>query len=151
MAADQSSDGRSTGISSETPRTTLSDLRYLRVPATAEHLPELRRELAQWAGRTGLDSDAVEALVLAAYEAMANVVEHAYNDPLQGLDLEASYRPEQRRVEVTVTDQGSWSSSSASEPWRGRGLPLIRRLAQETEVTADDGGTTVRMAWSVAE
>lgn len=150
MVTDHPTAGQAQGTGRGSSRAALPDLRCLRVPAAADHLPTLRRELSRWAARTGLGDDEVEALALATYEAMANVVEHAYSEGVGGLDLEAVCLPEENRVQVTVSDQGEWLAPSEPSPYRGRGLELIRRLAQETDVTTGDEGTAVRMSWSMA-
>ncbi|WP_165968214.1 ATP-binding protein [Saccharopolyspora elongata] len=123
-------------------------LRYRMVSVSPGELPGLRDELAGWSRCAGLGRDAVEALALACYEAMANVVEHAYARA-GAMDVEAVHFAAERRVQVTVTDRGSWVPLDwGSDVDRGRGLPLIRRLADEAVVTPGDAGTEVRMSWS---
>ncbi|MBA8822809.1 two-component sensor histidine kinase [Saccharopolyspora lacisalsi] len=98
----------------------------------------------------GLSADSVEALGLASYEAMANVVEHAYTDGEGELDLTAVLLPAENRVRVTVSDRGAWTTPPAqSDVRKGRGLPLIHHLAEEAEVIAVADGTMVRMWWSI--
>ncbi|GAA2797812.1 ATP-binding protein [Saccharopolyspora taberi] len=118
---------------------------YRQVPAVAGELPGLRDALARWALRTGLACDRSEALALASYEAMANVVEHAYVRP-GAMDVEAVHLSAQNRVEVTITDRGQWLPLSG-EREGGRGLPLIHRLADEAVITPGSAGTVVRMSW----
>lgn len=123
-------------------------LRYQRVRASPWELPALRDELAGWGRCAGLGSDASEALALAAYEAMANVVEHAYAYSGE-LDVEAVHLAAESRVQVTVTDRGNWVPLDwGADVEGGRGLPLIRRLADEAVITPSETGTVVKMTWS---
>ncbi|NYH79662.1 anti-sigma regulatory factor (Ser/Thr protein kinase) [Actinopolyspora biskrensis] len=129
-----------------------SELCYRDVPAAPERLPPLRNALAEWAGTVGLDAEQVEVLMLASYEALANVVAHAYPDGSGVLDLEARLLPEPTRVEVTVTDYGRWCPESEQRrDLGGRGLILLRSLAEHAEVLTGGEGTTVRMSWTPAQ
>lgn len=117
-----------------------------RVLARAENLPRLRHELDVWAERIGLPEAERHALVLASYEAMSNVVSHAY---VAGgvLDLHATHVPADGYLEVTVTDHGQWRPPDADlGPLSGRGLMLMHAMA-ETTIDSTDDGTTVRMQW----
>jgi anti-sigma regulatory factor (Ser/Thr protein kinase) len=55
----------------------------------------------------GDDAEQVDDLGLAAYEAMANVVDHAYDRPGGVFDLHACRSGD--TVTVSVTDHGRWS------------------------------------------
>ena len=124
---------------------------HFRVPAAAARLTGLRHALAEWAEQSGLSAEDREALTLASYEAMANSVEHAYEGQLQGvLDLRAVRDQKQGRVTVTVTDFGQWKPPPIDPGSRGRGLPLIRGLTPDTEITPSDQGTMVSMSWPIA-
>jgi serine/threonine-protein kinase RsbW len=124
------------------------DLRRTDMPTTATALAEARAQLAAWAGTAGLDAEQIEDVALAAYEAMANVVDHAYDQPGGVFDLHACRHDDQ--VTVTVTDHGRWKSPAPGQhPWRGRGLLIIDRISREFELTRHAGGTVVSMNWSV--
>lgn len=137
------------GLEHEHRPPVVADLHH-RVPATAERLPTLRRELTEWAELAGLDSADTEGLVLACYEAMANVVEHAYAGGIGVLDVRAAVDDEDSELTVTITDYGRWQPPS-KEPslLRGRGLPLIRTLSAMADVVPTAYGTTVRMRWQL--
>ncbi|MBB5159832.1 ATP-binding protein [Saccharopolyspora phatthalungensis] len=126
------------------------DLRFRQVPAFPRELLVVRDELAGWGRSAGLAPDTAEALALACYEAMANVVEHAYAQS-GAMDVEAVHVATEGRVQVTVVDRGSWVPRDGDADARGRGLPLIRRLADEVVVLPGDTGTVVRMSWSTAD
>ena len=127
------------------------DLRIAAVPATATCLPRLRQVLAEWAARTPLLPDQVHALHLAGYEALANVVEHAYHRDRTGImHVDAVHDPGFGTVTVTVTDHGRWQPVAVDpRSTRGFGIPLIRALADRVEIIARPGGTTVRMTWTL--
>ncbi|HYQ67325.1 ATP-binding protein [Actinophytocola sp.] len=121
------------------------------VPAASERLHQLRQALIAWARRVGLAAEAASDLVLATYEAMANVVDHAYRGRSNGLlDLQARADRTRRTVTVTVTDYGRWRPPTQGPTLRGRGLALIRGLAQHTEIRPGRHGTTVAMTYRLA-
>jgi len=121
------------------------------VPAATDQLSPLRCALTDWATRLGVAAHIVEDLVLATYEAMANVVEHAYRDRGSGaLDLHAHADRVRGTVTVTVTDYGHWRPPPADRGARGRGLLLIRSLAEHAEIRPNHQGTTVSMTYRMA-
>lgn len=124
----------------------VADLRRQSMPASAETLPALRADLESWARAAGLGDRVAAEIALAAYEAMANSVEHAYPEAPGVLDLEAVHHG--RRVEVTVTDYGSWATPEEIDQQRRRGLPLIQMLADEAIVRPAETGTRVQMRWA---
>lgn len=128
--------------------TAIDELRHTCVPATAERLPALRHALSSWAFRAGVAWEQVEELALATYEAMANVVEHAYPSEPGTFDLLATHLPEQECVEVTVVDRGRWKSPATEPgPLHGRGIPLMRDLAQHVTLWPSPTGTTAVLRW----
>jgi hypothetical protein len=71
--------GASADTAAERARSnSIEDLECRDVAATPELLDELRHQVTGWAGRGGMAMDRVQDLVLAVYEAMANVAVHAY-------------------------------------------------------------------------
>ncbi|HEY7596571.1 MAG TPA: ATP-binding protein [Actinophytocola sp.] len=126
---------------------------HCRVPADADRLAETRHALNRWASGIGMPGQQREELVLATYEAMANSVEHAYvdaaGDDLDGVvDLHAARTPDGTII-VTVTDYGRWKPPVPSDGIRGRGILLMRALADDTTITRVDTGTTVTMTWTL--
>ncbi|WP_044576611.1 ATP-binding protein [Saccharopolyspora spinosa] len=124
------------------------------VPAEPGRLRPICRALTDWASGNGFTDNRAEAVALAAYEAMANVVTHAYPDGGGVLSVRAAFRIEAARIEIAVQDRGRWLIRAAPEDsgeHGGRGLVLIRSLADHVEVLLEEVGTTVRMAWDVAE
>lgn len=116
-------------------------------PADADRASQLRRELGEWLSGLGVHPDLVYDVMLATYEAIANSVEHAYRDrSVQGtLDIRIR-RHAGGGIDVEVTDRGDWAAD-VLEANRGRGVPLIKALADTAAVVSDRNGTTVHMTW----
>ena len=123
----------------------VTDLCFDDVPATADQLPRIRHAVNSWVQRIGVRADDVNAVVLATYEAMANVVTHAYQHHRGTFDLHAVYRPDQRYVKITVSDRGRWRTNRV--PHHGMGLQLIQALAADALVDPGAQGTTVHLGW----
>ena len=133
------------------PHTAVAPLSY-RAAATEADAAMLRRAFRSWIDPLA-DPDTVDDLSLAVYEALANVVDHAY------ASVGPDERPDRtmylraiaslplstgREVVVTVLDEGVWRV--CDDPgWRGRGLPLMRRLTHTTSVVTGSAGTVVQL------
>ena len=125
------------------PQDVRMDLEALRTAVRA-----MRGVVRGWTSDIGLDEELAESIVLATDEAVTNAVEHAFPDGpgrvwlllrvLTGGD-----------VVVVVADDGAWRTPPAEAGHRGRGLGLMRGLADEVEVDAGPDGTTVGMRWDV--
>ncbi len=107
----------------------------------------MRRALGRWLRAAGAtDQEIYEALV-AAGEACANAIAHAYPPG------EASYVVEAVRVtdgiEIRVRDFGSWRAPRSGS--QGRGLELIEELMDDVEIDRGPTGTTVRMRRALGE
>ncbi len=118
-----------------------SDQLSLRLPAEPKALRGMRRELAGWLRSLGASQLVIEDLTLAASEAAANAVEHAYGPGDHEFDLDADHTAGVVRIEVR--DSGGWRPARGQ--LRGTGLKLIRQLADETVVHRSARGTCVEM------
>ncbi|WP_424922932.1 ATP-binding protein [Actinomycetospora succinea] len=116
--------------------------------ATAERLIGLRQALVQWVGGTPLSQDRQEDAVLAAYEAMANAVEHAYPGGGGG-PLEVTVLCEDDELTVIVADQGRWKTPDPTETMRGRGRTMIDVLSDDSATLHREDGTTVTMRFGL--
>jgi serine/threonine-protein kinase RsbW len=144
------SNGRETTMSVAVGDVDVADFEC-RVPATAEQLSPLRHALADWATGHGLATHIVKDMVHATYEAMANVVLHAYRDRVGGtLDLYAHADQVRGIVTVSVADYGRWRPPPPNRSSRGRGLSLIHGLAEHTGIRRNQSGTTVTMTYRMA-
>jgi anti-sigma regulatory factor (Ser/Thr protein kinase) len=114
--------------------------------ASVESVTRLRGELNAWIRTSGVSTEIAYDLVLSCYEAMANVVVHAYPAGTTGfLDLDA--RLSKDDITVTVSDRGRWKPETDTGPG-GRGLALIRRLSDGMDLLRGEHGTTVDMRWN---
>ena len=104
-------------------------------------LAGLRSVLGRWLTNVGADDDDVFNVALAASEAAANAIEHAYGAREGTFLVRCDSDGEQARV--AVADGGRWRES---QPYgRGRGLALMRSLVDDVELERSDGGTTVTL------
>ncbi|MGW4589691.1 ATP-binding protein [Amycolatopsis thermoflava] len=115
------------------------------VAAMPVEATEARRALQKWALAQGIPDELVIDVTIATYEAMANVITHAYADNMKGAMTVAAVRTGDV-LTVRVADNGQWARRPGG-PDGGRGLHLMRALA-ETTFSADSGGTTVTLRWS---
>ena len=106
----------------------------------------VREEFSRWLRRsTGMGETQLCDVVLAVNEALANAAEFAYLQHLHSgtVDLDAVLDGSQ--LFVTVADYGQWRPADPDrhERCRGRGLPLMRTLADVVTITTSAVGSTV--------
>ena len=115
-------------------------------PPTVAHV---RDEFARWL-RNGPGIDPTQAcdVVLAVNEALANAAEFAYVEGGDGtVDLAAARDVARRSLTVTVSDRGHWRETNPlnRQRCRGRGIPLMRTLADSVIIDTSGLGTSVCM------
>ena len=107
----------------------------------------LRDEFSRWLRRApGMDETRLCDVVLAVNEALANVAEFAYVDGGAGtVDVEAVRDVGRRTITVTVSDLGHWRETNPlnRQRSRGRGIPLMRTLADSVIIDTSGLGTNV--------
>jgi anti-sigma regulatory factor (Ser/Thr protein kinase) len=113
----------------------------LEIPADADELAGMRRAFRRWLHEAGAAPDESYEMLVAATEAAANAVEHAYGPVEATLRLEAEL--EDGEVAIRVRDTGSWRPPRGTN--RGRGTLLMQELMDTFEVETGEGGTEVRM------
>ena len=117
----------------------------LTLPARADGLVKMRTSLRSWLAAAGVVPAEVEDIVLAAWEACANAVEHAQEPARETFDLEA-VRDRLGTIRLSIRDSGRWKPTLNDDGTdRGLGLVLIRSLMHHVEVTSSDTGTLVEM------
>jgi anti-sigma regulatory factor (Ser/Thr protein kinase) len=121
----------------------MSDSLSARLPADVESIPLMRRMLGRWLDEAGATAAESEDLSLAASEACANAIEHAYGPGPGTLEVSASLSPAGDAV-VAVRDFGSWRPARGQN--RGRGLMLMHGLTDSVEVIQGDEGTTIQLS-----
>jgi anti-sigma regulatory factor (Ser/Thr protein kinase) len=115
----------------------------LEVLGRPEQLLPLRGALRSWLQAAGATEDDVVAMQIAAGEAAANAVEHAYTGVEPGtVRLAADLEPGDV-VRVEVGDRGRWRPQQEVNNVRGRGLLLMRECVDEVSLTRSPHGTTV--------
>lgn len=112
----------------------------------------LREALREWLDSSvDISAERVCDIVLATDEALANVSEHAYRDfPGAGagaVTLDLSYDEPAATIEIQVTDQGIWREPAPTPitATRGRGLILMKKLADACTVDGRVDGTSVSL------
>jgi serine/threonine-protein kinase RsbW len=133
-------------------------------PATGSAIAGVRRQVDAWLRQLGWPAEGAQDIVLAVYEALANVVDHAYSSdhgPAQrqgrlyvwhALDGSSG----ERHVVATVTDHGRWKpppdALADGEPsLRGRGLLMMRACMAQVDLLPGAEGTTVILTSRSAE
>ncbi|MGW7535977.1 ATP-binding protein [Amycolatopsis sp. NPDC054798] len=123
------------------------------VPALPEAAAALRRKLKAWLEELPLDSDSCHEIVLAAYEALANVVVHAYPERSGWARLYAEWAGDTVRATVTDTGRGMpprrGRTADPAAPG-GRGLRIIDEVTDQMTVESGARGTRVTMVWRPA-
>ena len=113
-----------------------------RYPLEPPVLAGLRSDLRAWLVRARTPRDALEEIVLAASEAVANSIEHAAPPVHRMVEVEASLGVD--GVVVVVQDFGAWREP-VDDSDRGRGFLLMRALMDDVAVEAAPRGTRVTM------
>jgi serine/threonine-protein kinase RsbW len=97
--------------------------------------------LARWLSEAGATRADIDDLMLAAAEAAANAIEHAYGLERGVFELRA--RQTDDGVALSIIDHGNWRASRGTN--RGRGFLLMEGLTDDVEVIQGDEGTTVEL------
>ncbi|BBY08650.1 SpoIIE family protein phosphatase [Mycobacterium noviomagense] len=118
----------------------------LKFPAHVSHLAPTRSALRSWLSRARVNPDQTMDVLVAAGEAVANAIEHGHRDSSEGtIRLDAIVSVNQ--VNVIITDMGSWKPpKAASDPYRGRGIALMRGLMHDVAINSDTAGTIVQLS-----
>jgi serine phosphatase RsbU (regulator of sigma subunit)/integral membrane sensor domain MASE1/anti-sigma regulatory factor (Ser/Thr protein kinase) len=109
--------------------------------AEPQMLAHARGALRRWLRESRVASSDANEILVAAGEACANAVQHAYGAVPGVMDLEA--RMAGGSVEISVRDHGGWRP--AADRGHGWGLQLMRSVMDSVEVDHDSGGTVVTM------
>ncbi len=115
-------------------------------PADPGQIGTARAELRAWLADHEVPGKQAEDVLLAVGEACTNAVEHAYRPDADGAEFSMSGQVAGDDLTITVTDHGRWRTPNpAADPFRGRGLMLMRAVMDEVRLHHDTQGTTVAM------
>jgi len=124
----------------------------LAFPAEPTQLAPVRAALRGWLGRCGVGRRAVQDILVAAGEACANAIEHGHRNTA-GQHIRLRAEATVTRLRLTITDAGRWKAAQPPpNPFRGRGLTLMRALMEQVSIEPGTGGagTTVHMQLRIA-
>lgn len=99
--------------------------------------PVVRARFRAWLEGHGWPADAVDDVILAVHEVVANVIDHAYPAGDTGdLAVTATLLADggRRRVRIVVRDRGRWRSPPVDPGYRGRGLQMVRSCMEDVEI-----------------
>lgn len=116
-------------------------------PATPSGVGALRREVAAFAGRAGMEADDVADVSLAVSEAATNAVVHAYRASEGHLHVRAHV--DGGELIVVVFDTGSGLAPRDDSPGLGLGMPLMASITTRFSVVSQGAGTEVHMAFAL--
>jgi serine/threonine-protein kinase RsbW len=111
-------------------------------PANARHL---RARFQEWMQTLDAPALVIDDLALAVYEALANVVEHAYPPEHPHPMMRLLARADHHQMLITVSDHGHWQPPAREPGYRGRGLAMMRCLTTELHLHPSSHGTTVQL------
>ena len=114
--------------------------------ATAEAVGALADLTRRWlSDMVRVDAQRRADIVLATYEALSNCADHAYRDhAARGtMTLRVSHDGGEGIVRICITDEGRWIDPTILATSRGRGVILMRALADDFTIDGRDDGTTV--------
>ena len=117
----------------------------IKIPAQPAQLAQVRSMMRTWLSDLHVPGALAYDVLVATGEACANAIEHAYG-PRPG-EVEISLSRSEGRLAVSVKDEGSWREARGTN--RGRGLPIMKKLATTVDVVRTDDGTDVRLAWNL--
>jgi serine/threonine-protein kinase RsbW len=118
-----------------------ADVLDLRLPADRDGLLRMRAALGEWLTELGADPDLRHDVLLAAWEACANAVEHAQGPASAMFTLHAGR--DGPLVRVRIADTGRWRATASGPGERGLGLPLMRGLMDRVDIVHAADGTVV--------
>lgn len=114
-------------------------------PAVADSVGPARRALTRFAAQAGASGEQVEAVELAASEALTNVVKHAYRGRPGSVHVTAAVACGE--VCVEITDDGCGFRPHSHRGGLGLGLTVIASLCDELQIVTRPSGGTQLWLW----
>jgi anti-sigma regulatory factor (Ser/Thr protein kinase) len=116
-------------------------------PATPSGVGAMRRDVAAFAARAGMNDDGVGDVQLAVSEAATNAVVHAYRESDGHLHVRADVAGAE--LIVVVCDTGSGLAPRPDSPGLGLGMPLMATVTSHFHIVSQGRGTEVHMAFAL--
>ena len=118
-------------------------------PAVPESVAPARQALTDFARQAGGTDEQMDAVRLAASEAVTNAVLHAYETGDAGeVYVSASYIDDE--LWLLIGDSGHGMRARDNSPGLGLGLALIAQMTDEFQILSrGSGGTELRMRFSL--
>jgi anti-sigma regulatory factor (Ser/Thr protein kinase) len=126
------------------------------VSAQPASLRRVRRMFRCWLDTARWPSEEATDLVLGVNEAVTNAIEHACAPaPTRTILVtarEVRLPPCSRQAVINVIDHGHWRPMPVSAGTRGRGIAVMRAIAESLEINPSPAGTSVTMiGWPVPD
>jgi serine/threonine-protein kinase RsbW/stage II sporulation protein AB (anti-sigma F factor) len=118
-------------------------------PSSPSGVGALRREVAAFARRAGMDEDGLGSVRLAVSEAATNAVVHAYREESGDGKLRVRAFVDARELVVVVGDEGIGLAPRPDSPGLGLGMPLMASVTTRFQVVSDGTGTEIHMAFAL--
>ncbi|AQA05797.1 hypothetical protein BVC93_29365 [Mycobacterium sp. MS1601] len=124
-------------------------------PADARTAAALRDDLYAWLKQVvEVTPTLLSDILTSVYEALANCADHAYRQRADdgAMTLRAVYDPAAQSISVSIADRGTWRDPPPPDPndIRGRGIALMRALADRCIIERRTSGTTVELVYGMA-
>jgi serine phosphatase RsbU (regulator of sigma subunit)/anti-sigma regulatory factor (Ser/Thr protein kinase) len=116
-------------------------------PASPAAARDARKVMRAWLSHHGVTRDDSNDVLVAAGEAFANVVQHAYGVAGGTVEIEGALDGD--GVRISVRDAGRWRPR-VTDGSDVRGLAMISELMDSVEVDVDTRGTEIRMTRRLA-
>src|SRR5437879_5249152 len=117
-------------------------------PAMQDSVASVRNALTEFATDIGIRGERLEAIRLAASEAVTNGVLHAYNGTRGTIQVNATYVGGE--FWLLIADDGTGLRPRGPHSGLGLGLALIAQLADEFEILSrSTGGTELRIRFKL--
>lgn len=137
------------------------DVMEIRVPCKPEYVRTVRRAIAEFAESVDMPAAAVEDVEIAASEAVANIVRHAYTDAnthIPSVRVKCFHRGDAITIEVIDKGRGFTAPPTGVVPEidmnrdGGMGIILMKLLMDRVNyVSRPSGGTRIRMTKSARQ
>jgi anti-sigma regulatory factor (Ser/Thr protein kinase) len=118
-------------------------------PAVAESICAARRALTRFAAQAGASAERIEAVRLAATEALTNAVKHAYPNGAGTIHITAAVACGE--LCVLIADDGCGIRPHESRGGLGLGLTLIESVCDEVHIVKRSSGGTGLWLWFTLE